>query len=90
VPFKKSSIAVLLPKYQSFIETRQTYAFIAFSLSVNTGLAGAIFMMMRPRQDMALFSASGLPAFAATIPTPNADILSSVLCSSMSIILAVI
>ncbi|MDB4185895.1 hypothetical protein N9755_01565 [bacterium] len=41
--FSAAGVSTLLPEYQSFIETRPTYAFIAFGISVIAGLIGAIF-----------------------------------------------
>lgn len=85
-----AGIATLPPEYQSYIETRPTYAFIAFGVSVIAGLIGAIFMLMRRDQATVLFLASGIGAFVATIPALNAGIPSIVLGSAMSIILAAI
>lgn len=83
-----AGIATLPPEYQSYIETRPTYAFIAFGVSVIAGLIGAIFMLMRLSQATVLFLASGIGAFVATIPALNAGIPSIVLGSAMSIVLA--
>lgn len=88
--FSPAGVSTLPPEYQSFIETRPTYAFIAFGVSVIAGLIGAIFLMMRRGQATVLFLASGLGAFVATIPALNAGIPSLVLGSAMSIVLAAI
>ena len=88
--FSLAGILTLPPEYQSIIETRPTNVFIAFGISVIVALIGAIFLMMRRGQATALFLASGVGAFVATIPTLNASIPSIFLGNAMSIALAAI
>lgn len=44
-----SGLSTLPPEYQAYIETRPTWAFVSFAVSVVAGLMGAILMLIRSK-----------------------------------------
>ena len=80
--------ATLPPEYLSFLEVRPTWALIAFAVSVILGAVGAILLLLRQRVSALAFVASGLGALLATLPALGTGLMSIIIGSAMSVVLA--
>ena len=80
--------ATLPPEYQTFIETRPFFALIGFAVSVFAGVIGAVLLMMRNKQAVAFFIVSCIGAIVTTIPTIASGMMSIIVGSAMSVVLA--
>ena len=85
-----AGLATLPPEYQAFIETRPVWAFVGFAVSVIAGVIGAVLMFMRSRMAVSAFILSGIGALLATIPALGGGIMSVIIGSALSIVLAVV
>lgn len=83
-----AGIATLPPDYQTFIAERPSWALGGFAVSVIAGIIGAIALILRKRLAFGAFIASAIGALVATVPALSSGLMSIIVGSALSIVLA--
>ena len=81
-----TGLSTLPPEYAAYIETRPTWAFVAFAVPVVAGLVGAILMLIKSRMSVPAFVLSGVGALVVTLSTLSSGIISVVIGSAISVV----
>jgi hypothetical protein len=86
----EAGLSTLPPEYQVYVQTRPTWAFLAFAVSVVAGIVGAILMLIRSKISVPAFVISSLGALVVTFSTLTSGITSVIVGSALSVVLALV